>query len=185
MPRSLQGQLLVASPKLLDPNFFRSVVLMVQHNDEGALGLILNRPLVVTIEEAWQQVSEDDPCAAEGSLHQGGPCPGPLMVLHADDRHADFEVVPGIFFSTDQDAIKDLVASNVGRMMFFVGYAGWTAGQLESELEDGGWLLSPATPDQIFGGDANLWEAAVRVITRTTLLPGVNPNVIPEDPSMN
>src|SRR5205814_2997514 len=81
--KSLQGQLLIASPKLFDPNFFRSVVLLVQHTENGALGLILNHPLEMTIANAWEQVSEM-PCEATGVLHQGGPCDGPLMVLHTE-----------------------------------------------------------------------------------------------------
>src|SRR5687768_5273835 len=91
--KSLQGQLLIASPKLFDPNFFRSVVLLVQHTDAGALGLVLNRPLEMTINDAWGQVSET-PCDATGFLHQGGPCEGPLMVLHTDSALPELPVIP-------------------------------------------------------------------------------------------
>src|SRR4051812_3769237 len=141
--KSLQGQLLIASPKLFDPNFFRSVVLLVQHSEAGALGLILNHPLEMTINDAWAQVSEI-PCDAQGFLHQGGPCDGPLMVLHTDASMNEMSVLPQVFFTTDRDEIQNLVTQNQSQMKFFVGYAGWSPGQLESELEDGEWLMTKA-----------------------------------------
>src|SRR4051812_22214559 len=96
--KSLQGQILVASPKLVDPNFFHTVVLMVQHNDEGALGLVLNRPLQTTVKEMWEQVDEGTKCGVEGALHQGGPCEGALMVVHGEETCAESEVTGGIYF---------------------------------------------------------------------------------------
>src|SRR5687767_11112387 len=95
---SLQGQLLIASPKLVDPNFFHTVILLVQHNDEGALGLVLNRPLRTTVKEMWREVAEDEECEVEGPLHQGGPCEGALMVVHADAAEAEAQVTDGVYF---------------------------------------------------------------------------------------
>src|SRR5437764_733950 len=100
---SLQGQLLIASPKLLDPNFAQSVILMIQHNDEGALGLVLNRPLGMSVRSAWEQVSEI-PCEIESPLLKGGPCEGPLMVVHTSAALSQVEVLPGVYFSTEKDA---------------------------------------------------------------------------------
>src|SRR5580698_10070881 len=76
--KSLKGQLLLASARLQDPNFLRSVVFLVQHGEEGALGLILNRPLETTVRQVCEQVSAAS-CAIEGQMHQGGPCEGLLM----------------------------------------------------------------------------------------------------------
>ena len=73
----IQGHLLVASPKLGDPNFFRAVVLLVRHNEEGAFGVVLNRPSNTLLKEVWSNVSET-PCTTEAVIHHGGPCPGPL-----------------------------------------------------------------------------------------------------------
>ena len=101
--KSLQGQLLIASPKLFDPNFFRSVILLVQHGENGALGLVLNRPLEMTIANAWEQVSEM-PCEATGFLHQGGPCDGPLMVLHTDASIPEMPVIPEVRSSSGASA---------------------------------------------------------------------------------
>ncbi|HEY8748163.1 MAG TPA: YqgE/AlgH family protein [Tepidisphaeraceae bacterium] len=181
---SLQGHLLIAAPGLQDPNFFRTVVLLVQHNDQGALGLILNRPLEATIEEAWSQVSEL-PCNVEGALLQGGPCPGPLMVVHSDAELSQMEVCPGIYFNTDKESIEHLVVQSSGSLKFFVNYSGWGAGQLEGEIEAGGWVATPAGAAQVFGDDENLWNNVLRLAGRRSRLAGINPKLIPDDPSVN
>ena len=181
---SLQGHLLIASPKLRDPNFSRTVVLMVQHNEEGALGVVINRPLETTIESAWDQVSEN-PCNAEGHLFQGGPCPGPLMVLHTDSEKSQIEVLDGIHFTTDKDTIEELVLLNGGPLKFVVNYAGWGPGQLEGELEAGGWFTMKATADQVFGETEALWPTVVRTAAREKLYPWLDPRLIPEDPTVN
>ncbi|HEX4792994.1 MAG TPA: YqgE/AlgH family protein, partial [Humisphaera sp.] len=108
---SLQGHLLIASPQLADPNFARSVVLIVQHNESGALGLILNRPLETNLQSVWEQVS-DVPCFVDQPLHQGGPCEGPLMVLHGDESLSEMSLLPGVYWSTDKDSVEQLVSHN-------------------------------------------------------------------------
>ena len=185
--KSLQGQLLIASPKLFDPNFFRSVVLLVQHTDNGALGLVLNRPLEMTINDAWGQVSEM-PCEVSGLLHQGGPCEGPLMVVHSEPELSQIEVTPGVHFSTEKDAIEQLVARDDAgrtRMRFFVGYAGWGPGQLEAEIEHASWLSAPAAAEQVFGPTETLWDALMKLIARSAATPYMDPKTIPDDPSVN
>lgn len=196
--KSLQGQILVASPQLVDPNFFRAVVLIVQHSDEGALGLVLNRPLEPTIEMVWDQIlSEEErdagetPCLVEGHLHRGGPCDGPLMVVHNDENHSQIEVTAGVHFSTEKDAVEDLVTRGDEdlKIKFFLGYAGWSPGQLEHELAEGSWLTIAATPDQIFlSGDDDgeeQWTALRREIARVTTFPWIDPKRIPPDPTVN
>jgi putative transcriptional regulator len=182
--KSLQGQLLVASPTLVDPNFFHTVVLIVQHNDEGALGLVLNRPLRTTVKEMWEQVAEED-ADVEGVLHQGGPCEGPLMVIHGDDVYGEIEVTKDLHFCTSRDRVEKLMADGGTRMKFFVGYAGWTAGQLEAEMEEPSWLTIPATAKAVFEGDEHLWTDLVRAISRTAVTGMVDPKRIPDDPSVN
>lgn len=181
---SLQGHLLIAAPQLNDPNFFKSVVLLVQHNDQGALGVILNRPIETTIEDVWSQVSQTA-CNAEGHLYQGGPCPGPLMVVHTDPTISQLEVCRGVYFSTDKASIEQLVVQTAGPLKFFVNYAGWAAGQLEDEIERGGWLSTPADSAEIFRGDDELWPNVLRLVGRRTRLAGVDPKLIPDDPSVN
>jgi len=147
--QSLKGHLLVASPKLRDPNFFRAVILLVQHDEKGSLGLVLNRPMDVSIRSAWKKLSQT-PCEIEGHLHQGGPCEGVLMALHTDLEASDLEVLDGVQFSTTKDAIEHLVSHGGSHVRLFVGYSGWSAGQLEGELAEGAWLTIPATSEQIF-----------------------------------
>jgi putative transcriptional regulator len=183
--KSLQGQLLVASPKLADPNFFHTVVLIVQHNEENALGLVLNRPLQTTVRAMWKEVAEGEECAVEGLLHQGGPCEGPLMVLHTDDEQAEMDAGGGIYFCTNRERIERLVHDASARMKFFVAYAGWTAGQLEAEMEEGSWLAVPATADAVFEGDEHLWSDLIRAISRAGISGMVDPKRIPDDPSVN
>ncbi len=178
-----QGQLLIASRKLVDPNFSRSAVLLVQYREEGALGLVLNRPLETTVAEAWRQVSEE-PCSCERLLHQGGPCEGPLMVVHDDESLSEVEVVPGVHFTTNREAIEDLVNRPEAKSKFFVGYAGWGAGQLESEIESGSWLTTRATIEQVFTQD-DVWETLSKSLTRAAAFPWLDPKLIPDDPSVN
>ena len=182
--KSLQGHLLIASPQLADPNFARSVVLIVQHNESGALGLILNRPLETNLQSVWEQVS-DIPCLVDQPLHQGGPCEGPLMVLHGDQEVSEMQVVPGVFWSTDKDSVEHLVSHNSSPMKFFVGYAGWGAGQLEGEMDTGAWLPAPATQDQIFADPEHQWSRLRRIITLTITYPWLDPRLIPDDPTAN
>ena len=181
--KSLKGQLLIASPKRRDPNFFRAVILMVQHDDQGSLGLVLNRPLEVTVQAAWKQLSQL-PCQVGGHLHQGGPCDGVLMALHTDIEASDIEIVPGVHFSTSKDAIEHLMSHTGSRVRLFVGYAGWTAGQLETELSQGAWLTLPATDEGVFDIKQGAWDHLMRKIGRSSL-EGLDPKIVPDDPSVN
>src|SRR5262249_5161108 len=121
---TLQGKLLIAAPSLEDPNFTRSVVLIVRHNDAGALGVILNRPLETPVAEAAGDAL-DEPFDVEGALHQGGPCDGPLMVVHTQEEAGEMEVADGMYFSVERDKVEWLLKNEEGHVKYFVGYAGW------------------------------------------------------------
>jgi putative transcriptional regulator len=180
---SLQGRLLVASPKLVDPNFFHSVVLIVQHRQKGALGVVLNRPSQIAVRTAWKRISQT-PCRIDALLHHGGPCDGPLMVVHTNQVLSQTQVMPGIHFSTEKDAIQQLVAQKHGPMKFFVGYAGWVKGQIEMELEEGGWLTVEAAGQNIFSPE-DQWESLRRAAQRAAAPAWLDPAMIPDDPSVN
>jgi putative transcriptional regulator len=184
--KSLQGHLLVSSPKLLEPNFNHTVVLIVEHNDQGALGLIINRPLETTVDMVWQQVSEV-PCLSEEALHQGGPCEGTLMVLHGDASLSQIEVVSGVYFTMEKESIEHLVAGDEdGRpVKFFVGHSGWAPGQLEGELETGAWLVTPAVAELVFEPAEDLWNVLRRKVALQVAYPWLKPELIPDDPSLN
>ncbi len=178
---SIQGKLLIASSRLGDPNFARTVLLMVQHNDQGALALILNRPLETTVREACQDTLGES-CEIEGSLHDGGPCEGPLMVLHTNALAKDLDVLPGIFFTTERSKIESLMQEPDQPARYFLGYAGWSPGQLESEIEIDSWLILPAEPQHIFDARNNLWS---KIMTQHMMGEKIDPSRIPDDPSLN
>lgn len=180
---SLQGKLLLASSQLLDPNFARAVILMVQHGDEGALGLVLNRDLETTIQEACAQALEL-PCIIEGPLHQGGPCEGPLMVLSDQSSANEIEVLDDLYFTRDRQHIESLLLKDGAATKFFVGYAGWSPGQLEAEIEAGAWLSIPADKSHVFAIESGqaLWS---QIMSRLTLGRWIDPGRIPEDPNLN
>jgi putative transcriptional regulator len=184
MPRkSLQGHLLIAAAELRDPNFFHSVVLLVQHTDEGALGLILNRPSETSLQDVWGKISETT-CESTEVLHMGGPCPGPLVTLHSQGLPGEVEVLPGVFFSAASEKLEQLVAEQQG-VRFFVGYAGWGGGQLESEMKEGSWRTLAATQDHIFLPEAELWERVTRQAADAALLSTLRIKHIPADPRLN
>jgi putative transcriptional regulator len=184
---SLTGSLVVASPSMDDPHFEHAVILMIEHSDHGAMGLILNRPMSTTVDEVWDQLSVL-PCPLDQQpLLQGGPCEGPLMLLHDRSDQAQIEVCRGVCFTTDEPMVRELLSDNPQAMRFFVGYAGWGPGQLESELNHGGWLVTKATANVVFDPDADdgLWMRVITSIDRSLAMLAMNPNLMPRDPSMN
>jgi putative transcriptional regulator len=191
MESPLKGKVLIASPSLQDPNFARSVVLIVQHDENGAMGLIINRALETTVGEAWTQVSSV-PYSNDDPLFQGGPCEGPLIVLHKDANKGQMEVYDGIFLSSDADAVKSLVDDVADPMKFFVGYAGWSAMQLESELAEGAWQVAEINSNLILSTPGELWEelqkrikAIGKSMVQTAMRPAVDPKLIPPNPHVN
>jgi putative transcriptional regulator len=188
MMNCLTGQLLLASRRLLDPNFSQTVILIVQHGKDGALGLVLNRPTDTTVKQACEEDLEIF-CRAENLLHQGGPCGGPLMALHTHEDSVHFgsdqrcEVLSSLYFSTDDDELEWLLKQEKPAAIFFSGYSGWGPGQLESELAGGSWLVLPATCQRVFdAAKAELWS---KLATQAALGGRVKPELIPDDPSVN
>ena len=120
---SLQGQLLIASSSLVDPNFARTVVLIAVHGEDGALGLILNRELGTTLQEVWQQVSKSS-CVREENVQHGGPVTGTLMALHDRRSLANLVVADEVYVATELGAMESLAASEEGRVFFYMGHAG-------------------------------------------------------------
>ncbi|MEM6505639.1 MAG: YqgE/AlgH family protein [Planctomycetota bacterium] len=183
---SLSGSLVVASPTMDDPHFEHAVVLMVEHSDAGALGLVLNRPTQTPVDEVWGQLSVL-PCPTDQPLLCGGPCDGPLMLLHDKPGHAQIEVCQGVCFTTDESTVREILSDPFDTVSFFVGYAGWGPGQLESELNRGGWLVTRANSGVVFDPDADdgLWMRVITGIDRSLAMLAMNPRLMPRDPSMN
>jgi putative transcriptional regulator len=177
-----QGQLLIASSRLMDPNFARSIVLIVREDEDSVIGLVLNRPLEISVEQAVGEEID----AADGVhqfIHQGGPCPGPLMVLYTSSGHEDSDgeaVMPGVRFTAQRDEIENLMRRSPSSIKYFANYSGWGPGQLDSEIEEGSWVLTKATPEEIFGDDEEQWEKI-----RMRVMMGIDPQRMPQDPSAN
>jgi putative transcriptional regulator len=182
--QSYKGHLLVASPKMLDPNFSRSVVLLIQHDEGGAFGIVLNRPSPHRMRDVWERVSEQ-PCPSEEQLHIGGPIEGPLMALHTRSPLAECEVVPGVHFSARKEAIEELVTHSGEPFRLFAGYAGWGPGQLESELAEGAWLTWPARAELVFDEAASLWQRAAKELSEDVVFSSLKIKHRPADPSAN
>ena len=138
--KSLTGHFLVASRYLRDPNFARCVVLMIHHSDEGAMGVVLNRPSDKSVREVWEMIG-NDPCDRDDLIYIGGPVPGPLVAVHALEAFSEREVLPGLYVSTHRDALDLIVRKQDHPCRLYSGNAGWGAGQLEGELEAGGYRV--------------------------------------------
>jgi putative transcriptional regulator len=160
---SLSGMLLAASPRLQDPNFARAVILIVQHGEEGAFGVVLNKPGKHRVAEVWHQVG-GDACALDQPIHIGGPVEGPLLAVHGDSEASEREVLPGVHFASQKDALERLVEHPVARVILIAGYSGWGEGQLENELREGSWLVAPASVDRVFFEGEDHWKDLVAQI---------------------
>ena len=159
---SLKGQLLVAGPSLLDPNFWRTVVLVGEHSEEGALGVVLNRASETEVTDALPELA--GLADAMGSVHVGGPVqPSAIVVLaeFVEPDRAPTLVLDSVGFlpsEVDPDALGELRHARV-----FAGYAGWGPGQLDEELEEGSWIVEPALPEDVFTDDPDgLWSDVLR-----------------------
>lgn len=165
MPESYENHLLVAVPQLEDANFLRSVVLMLHHDQFGASGLILNRPTDVAVADIWKSEFESDTSIESARvLHLGGHVEGPLVLIHNDRDLAESVVLPGVFASTRKDSLDRIVSTPQCQWKMFNGYSGWGPGQLESEMEFGGWMTMPASADHVFSDDETLWKSVCKTL---------------------
>ncbi|HEU4385239.1 MAG TPA: YqgE/AlgH family protein [Anaeromyxobacteraceae bacterium] len=165
---SLAGRLLVARPEMNDPRFSRTVVYMVRHDEDGALGLIVNRPFQeVSIGDLLDRLGLDRQGVA-GSLrmHYGGPVePGRVFVLHtADWKGEGTEVIGDGIALTSPPGVLRAIGTGAGprRALLFLSYSGWGPGQLEREIRAGGWVTVPADAALVFDDDAGTkWQRAM------------------------
>lgn len=182
---SLRGQLLIASPRLMDPHFHQTVVLLVHHDTEGAMGLVLNRPTTLQVAQIWHQVTED-PCVHSGLLHTGGPCEGVLMALHTQPDAAQETVTDDLYFTTERSHLTWLMSEGGhAPARVFSGHAGWGPQQLEAELKESAWLLLPATRRAVFADPSNFWLSMLACVDPTFTRIIMNPALQPPDQSMN
>jgi len=160
-----RGSLLVAAPRLLDPNFMHTVILLCEHTDEGTFGLVVNRPLPLKVADLESEV--DLLRGRSQPVFSGGPVQKEeLHVLHraASGIPGAMEVVDGIQFGGDPAVLHHaLQESPETPVKFVVGYAGWGPGQLDAEMEEKAWVVVPATARRVFdGAPETLWRRVLR-----------------------
>jgi putative transcriptional regulator len=169
----LTGQLLIAAPTIGDPRFAHTVILMVRHDREGALGIVINRPVGESSIASLLEGAGEDVSGISGNLRifSGGPVQPELgFVVHSAEYHLDetLEVEARVAMTANRQVLRD-IGHNRGpvKSLFALGYAGWGPGQLEGELARHDWFTTPAEPRLIFDDDrGNLWEEAMARRTR-------------------
>lgn len=175
--------LLLAMPHLVDPNFSRAVVLMIEHNDEGSFGLVINHPSDMEAAELLEAMEMDWGGDDRAMVWSGGPVmPSSGWVLHGpagvaeidigEDVGSTIQLLPGVALSTSPEKLRAIAADPPGRIRLLLGYSGWGPGQLADEMARGSWLHVDATPELIFDTAADeMWEVALRTL-------GIDPEAI-------
>ena len=177
----INGSLLISNSNLLDPNFRRTIVLIGHHDEQGAVGVVLNQPLAVAVGEAvpplGSLVDPSDP------LFDGGPVEPDSVVVIADfidPSRAEVLAMGSIGF-LPPEAGED-IGESIRRARVYAGYSGWGPGQLEAELAEGTWIVAPALPGDVFHEQpAKLWDEVLRRLGRGYDML----RLMPRDPSMN
>lgn len=179
---SVRGKLLVASPALVDPHFLRAVVLIAAHDADGALGLVLNRPSTMVVEDLVTQL--EAACAGFEQIYVGGPVqPGAVILLaEFSDRSLRSMEIHGDLGLPDVAIDPATLAGGVRRARAFAGHAGWGPGQLDAELAQDAWIIVDLDPEDPWTNPADgLWSAVLErrggeyaLLARMPLDPSVN-----------
>lgn len=168
---SLENQLLIAMPSLNDPYFNKTVTYICEHNDEGAMGLVINIPVRFTLNELLEQIdaAKDDNYTLNQRVLAGGPvAPDRGFVLHNTQQGwtSSLALNSEIMITTSKDILEALGTEKAPeKFLVTLGYAGWGAGQLEQELQHNSWLTTPATTEIIFNTPVELrWQKAAEAL---------------------
>lgn len=159
------GNLLIAEPFLADPNFCRSVILLCEHNEEGSVGFVLNRPTQLTIGDLLPNLA-----TKWLNVGQGGPVQ--LDTLHMLHRIPSMlggnEVARGVYWGGSYETLEKVVYDDSIHdidLKLFLGYSGWSAGQLEKEIEEGSWMVVDSTKNILFETDPEtMWKSSIRLL---------------------
>jgi putative transcriptional regulator len=162
-----KGRLLLATPPLEDPNFDRTVIFMLEHHDEGAIGVVINRPSIESLDEPLDRWIELQ--CTPSSVFTGGPVDQNALIALAqtaeqvDEETEHLSPIVGTIASADLTADPALVAGDVLGVRVFRGYAGWGPGQLEVEIAAGSWMVLDSQTDDVFSDDPEeLWRTVLR-----------------------
>lgn len=176
------GKLLIATPELADPNFFRTVSLIFHHTEEGAAGVILNRPSNIQIRKIWEDLD-----SGQGTefVHIGGPVEGPMMALHTSLACAESSILAGVYLSMSRENLDQLIRQKKHQVKMFSGYAGWGAGQLEAEMRAGGWLTFDCEVEDVFETPEEIWKIACEKVGNQVMLSNTSIDPSTVDPLAN
>ncbi len=199
MTFSLAGNLLVASTLVTDSVFARGVCLTMQHDENGAIAVMLNRPIFPPPAELIKLITgemDDEPqpsmSTAQASrldksdtellptapmpgmspanfIHFGGPLSGPVLAIHGSLTLAEAQTGSGIYVAAQKEHLEQLVREKTSNYRLIIGHAGWGAGQLEAEIDAGIWHVLSATAELVFGADTDLWPILIRRATGASL----------------
>ncbi|MEM1067410.1 MAG: YqgE/AlgH family protein [Planctomycetota bacterium] len=208
---SLTGKLLVASSLVTDPMYAGGVCLVVHHDEENLIGVMLNRPLKPTPEAMKTMLgdsgTEGEPDESTGTnrlpaedsleppdfvggspwrlLHFGGPLSGPVVAVHPISQYGDVETGHGIFVAAQKDHLEHLVREQEGPCRLIVGHLGWETEQLQSEIDEGIWHIVPATVETVFSPAQEMWSQIIRRATSCSLARWIGTNDNPHAASVN
>jgi putative transcriptional regulator len=187
---ALAGRLLVATPMLGDPNFRRSVVLVVEHEaEQGTIGVVLNRPTKVPVGqvlEPWTELATDPSVVFTGGPVSPNSALG-LAIVPGEDEPVGWRALDGMTLRSriglvDLDAPPQLLEGGIASLRVFAGYAGWGPGQVQAEIEEGAWYVLPAEPSDAFAAEPErLWPMVLRRAGGTLALVAT----YPDDPALN
>ena len=164
--RPAAHRLLIAAPSLTDPEFFRTVVFLIEHDDTGSVGVIVNRPShtpVGHILPAWQDVMSEPAVVFNGGPVQRDGALGLGRLRGSTDAGTGLRAVSGGLALVDLDADAGAVAGGASNLRVFAGHSGWEVGQLEAEIADGGWFVVAGGLDDVFSTQpGRLWRSVLR-----------------------
>jgi putative transcriptional regulator len=168
---SLTDHFLIAMPGLRDPNFSRTVTYICEHTDQGAMGIVINRPMDIRLGEVLSQldIESDDPRVLGAIVYLGGPVqPDRGFVLHSSGERFDstLAITPDLSMTTSRDVLEAIAAGRgPNQSLIALGYAGWAPGQLEDEMGANTWLSGPADSGILFRlPDDARWLAAAQLL---------------------
>ncbi len=177
------GRILISEPFLNDPNFKRTIILLAEHGEDGSVGFILNKPTGYNIHE----VIEDFP-RFDAPIYYGGPVQlNTLQFIYKGEEIIDgsVEIIPGVYWGGSFDLLKAVISSgsvSADDFRFFLGYSGWSEGQIDEEIELNSWIIAETNAEDIFSKDAdNLWRDILKSMGKKFAILAS----FPENPSVN
>lgn len=161
---NLTGSLLVAAPGWSDGQYRESVCLVVHHSAQGAVGVMLNRPLPCEVTAIWQLMGQSGKSKLDGKVYMGGPDSGPVVAMHRREELAEFSTGEGVFFAAQVDHLKALLTDPKCDVKIYAGQVVWEAGVLDHQFVKGCWLPLSVSPRVVFEDADRMWPAAIRQI---------------------